>query len=148
MTYMLFATILGSLLFTPLIGIALAVVGTIAISVLGMFVVTREITPPMELSTYIISSKAWADYLFSYAFIAAVLIIAVSRLNKSLIIALQSANIRNNEIEDLVEKRTKQLEGATRKAEEAVNAKSAFLSNMSHEIRTPMNAIIGLSNLP
>ncbi len=32
-------------------------------------------------------------------------------------------------------------------AEEANNAKTAFLSNMSHEIRTPMNAIIGLSNL-
>ena len=32
-------------------------------------------------------------------------------------------------------------------AEEANQAKTAFLSNMSHEIRTPMNAIIGLDNL-
>ena len=32
-------------------------------------------------------------------------------------------------------------------AEEASNAKTAFLSNMSHEIRTPMNAIIGLDSL-
>ncbi|MCR5404014.1 MAG: response regulator [Butyrivibrio sp.] len=32
-------------------------------------------------------------------------------------------------------------------AEEANNAKTAFLSNMSHEIRTPMNAIIGLDRL-
>ena len=32
-------------------------------------------------------------------------------------------------------------------AEEANEAKTAFLSSMSHEIRTPMNAIIGLDNL-
>ena len=32
-------------------------------------------------------------------------------------------------------------------AENANNAKTAFLSNMSHEIRTPMNAIIGLDRL-
>lgn len=33
------------------------------------------------------------------------------------------------------------------KAEEAVKAKSEFLSRMSHEIRTPLNAIVGLTNL-
>ncbi|MDD6194056.1 MAG: ATP-binding protein [Lachnospiraceae bacterium] len=32
-------------------------------------------------------------------------------------------------------------------AEEANEAKSAFLSNMSHEIRTPMNAIVGMSEM-
>ena len=32
-------------------------------------------------------------------------------------------------------------------AEQANQAKTAFLSNMSHEIRTPMNAIIGLDSL-
>ncbi len=33
------------------------------------------------------------------------------------------------------------------KAEEANEAKSAFLSNMSHEIRTPMNAIVGMTDI-
>lgn len=32
-------------------------------------------------------------------------------------------------------------------AEEAANAKSAFLSSMSHELRTPMNGIVGMVNL-
>ena len=32
-------------------------------------------------------------------------------------------------------------------AEQANNAKTAFLSNMSHEMRTPMNAVIGLDHL-
>ena len=38
-----------------------------------------------------------------------------------------------------------ELEVARKKAENADQSKTAFLSKMSHEIRTPMNAIIGLS---
>jgi signal transduction histidine kinase/ligand-binding sensor domain-containing protein len=53
---------------------------------------------------------------------------------------------RNN-LELLVEERTKQLAQARVKAEESDRLKSAFLANMSHEIRTPMNAIVGFSNL-
>ncbi|MBN1414990.1 MAG: response regulator [Bacteroidales bacterium] len=53
---------------------------------------------------------------------------------------------RNN-LEQLVQERTVELEEALRKATEADNLKSAFLANMSHEIRTPMNAIVGFSGL-
>jgi PAS domain S-box-containing protein len=52
-----------------------------------------------------------------------------------------------NHLEDLVLKRTNELEKAKEKAEESDKLKSAFLANMSHEIRTPMNAIIAFSNL-
>lgn len=41
---------------------------------------------------------------------------------------------------------TKQLQ-LVQAAEEANEAKSAFLSNMSHEIRTPMNAIVGMTEI-
>ncbi len=46
-------------------------------------------------------------------------------------------------LEDLVLKRTKELEKKTHEALAASKAKSQFLANMSHEIRTPMNAILG-----
>jgi len=50
-------------------------------------------------------------------------------------------------LEDLVAKRTQDLEAAQIRAEAANEAKSAFLANMSHEIRTPLNAIIGFAYL-
>lgn len=39
------------------------------------------------------------------------------------------------------------LRSAKLEAEQASNAKSAFLANLSHEIRTPMTAIVGFSDL-
>lgn len=50
-------------------------------------------------------------------------------------------------LEELVARRTAELEAARTSADAANQSKSAFLANMSHEIRTPMNAIIGLTYL-
>jgi len=76
------------------------------------------------------------------------------RINRQLIEEITQRKILEEELyrhkdqlEALVEDRTKDLKIAKDKAEESDMLKTAFLANMSHEIRTPMNAIVGFSNL-
>jgi len=59
----------------------------------------------------------------------------------------EELKVANSILEQQVAERTKELQAALIKAEEATQAKSEFLANMSHEIRTPMNAIIGMTYL-
>ena len=49
--------------------------------------------------------------------------------------------------EELIEKRTRELQQAISAAEAVNKAKRQFIANMSHEIRTPINGIIGMSEL-
>ncbi len=50
----------------------------------------------------------------------------------------------NEELENKVTARTADLEQARLEADQANQAKSAFLAAMSHEIRTPMNGVVGM----
>ncbi len=61
--------------------------------------------------------------------------------------AIRATQALNENLERLVSARTRELEIATRLANEVARAKGDFLANMSHEIRTPLNGIIGLAEL-
>ncbi len=55
--------------------------------------------------------------------------------------------LRAEELEDIVRRRTADLEELSVAAQRGSNAKSVFLAHVSHEIRTPMTGILGLLSL-
>lgn len=62
-------------------------------------------------------------------------------------ILYQKINEQNQSLEEIVQKRTEELQHALELARVASVAKGMFLANMSHEIRTPLNAVIGYTEM-
>ncbi|UTH75171.1 ATP-binding protein [Chromobacterium sp. IIBBL 290-4] len=62
--------------------------------------------------------------------------------------ALQDARLQEHErLQNAVEERTRELQGALIVADEANRAKSDFLARVSHDLRTPLTSIIGYADL-
>jgi|GEM_PF-3552512 len=94
----------------------------------------------------VLASDAWTNY-FLVAGLASVISIFVYNLYKSNFLKSKYLQEANDNLENQVHERTKELEKETIVAQTSSRAKSDFLARMSHEIRTPLNAIMGMAQI-
>lgn len=98
---------------------------------------TNELNTPYQTDERVLENKTQQNkMIISFIFIGLGLLIFISALA-----------IWLNRQKDAVKRSKEALEQSRRNAENAMRAKSVFLSNMSHEIRTPLNALSGFSSL-
>ncbi|MGJ7093357.1 GGDEF domain-containing protein [Vibrio hannami] len=117
MTWTILSPVIATLLLGVRVGISLVLACCSIIIGTAIFVVQGQHAPQFDVYKYAISPRSWADFTLSFFFIATVLSVATGKLNEGLIIALKVATVRNKEIEEIVKKRTNELNIAYKELE-------------------------------
>lgn len=143
-----FVLLLLALVFTSR-RVAFAVLGVSVVSQFGLYIYSVE-QMPLQGSLEYAADVLIRDGLIAIGFmfcLGALLVSMIESAHRRSEEALRETRATNENLERLVAERTRELQAASRLAQEASRAKGDFLANMSHEIRTPLNGIIGTADI-
>ena len=107
---------------------------------LALALLGRHFEPVSRLSTIV----ACVPALLAYPMVVG---IVTFRLSSKLVEQRNELMQYRYRLEELVARRTRELNLAKTEAERLARVKSEFLANMSHELRTPMNAVLGMAQI-
>lgn len=107
--WLLSAPMLASVFFDKKAGLFFLLTAIGGYLLIGHDTIGAARLPPVDLSYYVLHTGTWAAHVFSFLVVAALLIAASTTVNTHLTAALKAANIREKEIEERIEIRTKEL---------------------------------------
>ncbi len=134
-----------------LISIILTLIIAGLITIIISFLLTKQIIDPLHKLTATATEILQGNFDIQVNLKShnefAILAQTFNQMAQELKESFKNLEQNNQELENRVKKRTKQLEEALVKADSANKAKSQFLTNMSHELRTPLNGILGMAQV-
>jgi signal transduction histidine kinase len=121
-----------------LLAVSLAIIGLVC------YIVSRSITEPLSTLVGKIASLAKGDLT-----IAPVQTSENTEIGEAgrAVEVLRVNAVQQRALQSQINEQNKLLIEEKEKAEQAVKAKSEFLSNMSHELRTPMHAVLAFADM-
>lgn len=134
-----------------LISVILTLIIAGLITIIISFIFTKQIIDPLQKLTLTATEIQQGNFNIKVNLKSnnefAILGQVFNQMTEELKESFKNLEQTNQELENRVKKRTKQLEEALIKADSANKAKSQFLTNMSHELRTPLNGILGIAQV-